>query len=605
MNDSSPELHKGLTPRHLTMITIGGVIGAGLFVGSGVVIADTGPLAFLSYALCGVLIVMVMRMLGEMAVANPSTGSFSDYAREALGGWAGFSTAWLYWYFWVVVVGIEAVAGADVIRYWFPDVPLATMSLILLALMTATNLMSVTSFGVFEYWFASIKVFAIIAFLVLGSLYVLGIPGEEGPDFSNLYEHGGMLPNGIGAIFAGIVVVIFSMVGAEIATIAAAESEDPGKAIVKATNSVIFRILVFFVGSVFLIAVIVPWNSESLAVSPFVTAFEVIGIPGADHIMNAVVLTAVLSCLNSGLYTASRMLYVLAGRKEAPGGMNNVNRRGVPTMAILTSTVVGVVCVAAAYVSPERIYHFLLNSTGATILFVYLLICFSQIVLRKRADPDKLVVKMWGFPWLSIATIVGMVLILISMGLNEDTLPQLVLSLFAWGVILVAYWLLPSRRRPAAQVEPEPAELLRVLIVANQTLGAAELLNEVRQVHGTSKAMFFVCVPAEPARGAGEEADAELASRYMRAGARARLEVTLEVLAAEGVLAEGAVGDYRPLVAVDEAVRRWAPDSIIIATHPHEHSNWLQQDIVSKVREHHSLPVHHVVTRAPTVFYGP
>ena len=285
----------------------------------------------------------------------------------------------------MVVVGIEAVAGADVIRYWLPDIPLGLMSLLLLAAMTATNLMSVTSFGVFEYWFASIKVFAIIGFLVLGSLYVLGIFFDKPARTSaTSTSTAASCPMASARSSPASSWSIFSMVGAEIATIAAAESEDPAKAIVKATNSVILRILVFFVGSVFLIAVIVPWNSESVAVSPFVTAFEAIGIPGADHIMNAVVLTAVLSCLNSGLYTASRMLFVLARPDEAPQGMGEVNQRGVPTMAILTSTVDRVLCVVAAYVSPDQVYDFLLNSTGATILFVYFLIGFRSSSLRRR-----------------------------------------------------------------------------------------------------------------------------------------------------------------------------------------------------------------------------
>src|SRR3954447_2355768 len=184
------ELKKGLKQRHLTMIAMGGVIGAGLFVGSGTVIASTGPGAFLTYAITGVLIIMVMRMLGEMATSNPSTGSFADYARKALGGWAGFSVAWLYWYFWVIVVGFEAVAGAKVITYWF-DAPLWLLSLGLMLLMTATNLFSVSSFGEFEFWFAGVKVAAICLFLVLGSLFVLGLwPGQD-LDFSNLTAHGG------------------------------------------------------------------------------------------------------------------------------------------------------------------------------------------------------------------------------------------------------------------------------------------------------------------------------------------------------------------------------------------------------------------------------
>src|SRR5919206_1424327 len=355
-------LKKGLKQRHLTMIAIGGVIGAGLFVGSGAVIGEVGPAAFLTYAITGVLIVLVMRMLGEMAVANPSTGSFADYARQALGGWAGFSVGWLYWYFWVIVVGFEAVAGGKILQRWLPGVPLWLMALVLMVLMTATNLFSVASYGEFEYWFAGVKVATIMVFIALGTLFVLGLWPGRGLDFSNLTEHGGFLPNGVGALFSGIVIVIFSMVGAEIATIAAAESAEPERAIVKATNSVVLRIMVFFVGSIFLLATILPWNSNELGASPYVSAMDKIGIPAAPNIMNFVVLTAVLSCLNSGLYTASRMLFVLAARREAPLALMSVNSRGVPMAAILAPTVIGFLSVIAAYVSPKTVFLFLLNS---------------------------------------------------------------------------------------------------------------------------------------------------------------------------------------------------------------------------------------------------
>ena len=274
----TPGLQKGLQQRHLTMIAIGGVIGAGLFVGSGVVISETGPAAFLSYAVTGLLIILVMRMLGEMATAHPSTGSFADYARRALGGWAGFSTAWLYWYFWVIVVGFEAVAGAEILRFWI-DAPLWLLSLVLMVLMTATNLFSVRSYGEFEYWFAGIKVAAIMVFLFLGTLFVLGLWPDQSFDVSNMTDHGGFFPNGVGAIFSSIVVVVFSMVGAEIATIAAAESKDPKRAIAKATQSVILRVATFFVGSMILLVCIVPWDDNELGASPYVAAFERDGHP--------------------------------------------------------------------------------------------------------------------------------------------------------------------------------------------------------------------------------------------------------------------------------------------------------------------------------------
>ena len=230
------------------------------------------------------------------------------------------------------------------------------------------------------------------------------------------------------------------MVGAEIATIAAAESSDPERAVAKAANSVILRIAIFFVGSIFLLVTILPWNGEKLAASPFVSAFTEMGIPYADHIMNAVVLTAVLSCLNSGMYTASRMLFVLAARREAPAQLVAVTRRGVPATAILASSVVGLLCVIAAAVSPDTIFAFLLNSSGAIILFVYLLIAISQIVLRYRTDESKLRVKMWLFPVLSILTAVAILAILVQMGIQADVRSQLVLSVLSWAVVLVFYF---------------------------------------------------------------------------------------------------------------------------------------------------------------------
>jgi len=607
------ELHKGLKQRHLTMIAIGGVIGAGLFVGSGVVINTVGPGAFLTYAVTGVVIVMIMRMLGEMATANPSTGSFADYARQSLGNWAGFSVGWLYWYFWVIVVGFEAVAGAGILQKWLPDVPLWIMSLGLLLLMTATNLFSVRSYGEFEYWFASIKVAAICAFLVLGLLFVLGLWPGHSADFSNLTAHGGFFPNGIGAVFSGIVVVIFSMVGAEIATIAAAESLEPERAIVKATNSVILRIMIFYIGSIFLLAVILPWNSEALGASPYVAAFERMGISWAAEAMNAVVLTAVLSCLNSGLYTASRMLFVLAARREAPAQLLNTSRRGIPVTAILLSTLIGYLCVIAAYVSPETVFLFLLNSSGAIILFVYLMIGISQLVMRPKIPPERLRVKMWFYPVLTLLTIAAMIGVLISMGIRSDTRSQLFLSLLAFAVVLAAY---PLSRRFVGAAETSRAAAVpvvaagagagtlraeRVLVVANETVGADELLGELRQLENETSAEYFVCVPAHPlhsGQGAVWSADASVIA------AQHRLDSVLSILRSEGLRANGELGDYRPLHAMDDAVQMFKPDLIVISTHPEERSAWLRQDIVERARSKYNILVRHIVSHVPVDIYG-
>lgn len=600
---AAPALKKALTQRQLTMIAIGGVIGAGLFVGSGVVISGTGPGSFLTYGMAGVLIIMVMRMLAEMAVANPSTGSFADYSRKALGNWAGFSVGWLYWYFWVIVVGFEAIAGAKIVQYWI-DVPLWLSALIFMVLMTATNLFSVASYGEFEFWFAGIKVAAIIAFIGLGAAYVFGLWPNKSADFSNLTSHGGFMPLGFGVITVGIVTVIFSMVGAEIATIAAAESADPERAVAKAANSVIVRILVFYVGAVLLLVTILPWNDEGIAASPFVAAFTEMGIPYADHVMNAVVLTAVLSCLNSGMYTASRMLFVLAARREAPPALVKVTRRGVPMNAILASSVIGFLCVIAAAISPDTIFAFLLNSSGAIILFVYLLIAISQIVLRRRTPDSELRVKMWLFPVLSILTALGIVAILVQMFVDSSLRSQLVLSLLSWAVVLVLYaankWFLKRRPDVSDDVPTGPAH--RVLVLANQTLDSEELLDELRRIGADQDAKYLVVVPASPVdTGAAATHGPRDVSEATREAATARLDATLTALRSENLDADGELGDDRPLRALADGVEKFGPDQIVISTLPPESSVWHRFDVVDRARAQFKLPVTHVVAKSVEV----
>jgi GABA permease len=420
------------------MISLGGVIGAGLFVGSGAVINQTGPAAVLSYLAAGSLVILVMRMLGEMAVARPKTGSFASYAGEALGPWARFTVGWLYWYFWVIVLAVEAAAGAAIIQEWLPGVPIWLSSLVLMVLLTATNLVSVRSYGEFEFWFASIKVAAIVAFIAIAAGYVITGGGVE-----QLTAEGGFTPKGGMTILSGVVIVIFAFVGAEIATIAAAESDEPGESVRKATNSVITRVLVFYVLSVFLIVAILPWNSAELGKSPFATALDEIGIPAAAQVMNVIVLTAVLSCLNSGLYVASRMNFSLARCGDAPQWMVSLNGRGVPARAILIASSIGFLSVVANVISPDKVFLFLLNTSGAVALFVYLLIACSQLVLRRRLereDPDALQIRMWAYPYLTYFTIGAIGVVIVSMALVEDVRSQLWLGLLSVGAVLAAYF---------------------------------------------------------------------------------------------------------------------------------------------------------------------
>ncbi len=295
------QLSKSLKSRHVTMISIGGIIGAGLFVGSGAAIAAVGPAIIVSYLLAGAIIFLIMRMLSEMAAANPDTGSFTEYTRLALGDWAGFISGWLYWYFWVVVVAVEAIAGAAIIGQWL-HWPLWQIQLALMVMLTFVNLMSTRSYGEFEFWFASIKVAAIVVFILLAAAAVFGLKPTPGAGFGNLIAHGGFVPNGPMTVLAGIATVIFALCGAEIATIAAAESQESSRAIARLTITIVLRIILFYVLSITLIVAVVPWTQIIPGLSPFAAALDRMNIPAAGTAMNLVVLVSVLSCLNSGVY---------------------------------------------------------------------------------------------------------------------------------------------------------------------------------------------------------------------------------------------------------------------------------------------------------------
>ena len=440
-------LQQGLKQRHMTMIALGGVIGAGLFVGSGVVIQSAGPAAILSFLITGILVVLVMRMLGEMAVALPAVGSFYEYARLAWGErtqrgeLAGFLTGWMYWYFWVIVVALEAVAGAKLIQFWLPDMPAWILSLAVIVLLTLTNIVSVRSYGEFEFWFASIKVAAIMVFLLLATLFVLGLLPGTALDLSNLTAHGGFAPNGIAPVLTGAVAATGFYFGAEIVTVAAAEAAEPERAVARATNSVITRVLLFYVGSVLLVVAILPWNSAGIT-TPYVSALQVIGIPAAAHIMNAIVLTAVLSALNSGLYASSRMLFALTRRGDAPRGLDQLSQGGVPVRAILCGTLFGYVAVIMSYVSPDTVFAFLVNSYGTVAIFVYVLIAISQLRLRRRLEqeaPERLIVRMWGYPYLTWVAILGMLGIVVAMALIPEQRTPLALGVVSLALLLVAY----------------------------------------------------------------------------------------------------------------------------------------------------------------------
>jgi GABA permease len=438
------------------MISIGGIIGAGLFVGSSVAIAATGPAAVLSYLLTGALVLLVMRMLGEMAVALPTTSSFTEFARVGLGPWAGFVCGWLYWYFWIIVVPVEAIAGANILHQWLP-LPTWQLGVGLMAVMTAVNLMSARSYAEFEFWFASIKVAAIIVFIALTAAFVFGWTSPQGSTLGNLTRYGGFMPSGPISVLATAVTVLFALTGAEIATVAAAESAEPARAVAKLTTSVIVRILVFYVLSISLIVAAVPWTAVRAGESPFTLALSTMHFGWASTAMSAVILTAVLSCLNSAFYVCSRVMFLLAANGDAPQWLVQVNARHVPTRSVWIGALAGVIGILSATLSPHRVFAFLQNASGALMVFIYILIALAQIQLRRererRGEPPPALL-MWLFPWASYAAIAGFTAVVVAMAVTPGQQQDLYFSLVTLVVVFGAYAVLRRRRvgRPVTVV---------------------------------------------------------------------------------------------------------------------------------------------------------
>ncbi|MFI7386153.1 amino acid permease [Streptomyces sp. NPDC049813] len=437
-------LTQGLKGRQITMISIGGVIGAGLFVGSSTAVATAGPAVLISFLLAAALVVLVMQMLGEMAVAQPDTGSFSTYADRALGRWAGFSIGWLYWWFYILVIPIEAIAAGEVIAS-LTSLPSWIPALAMIVLLAGSNLLAVRNYGEFEYWFALLKVVAIVAFLVLGVLAVLGVlPGSDTRGVAHLWSDGGFAPKGATAILAGLLTAMFSFQGSEIVTIAAAESEEPRKNIKKAVRAVVWRLGLFYIGSILVVVCLVPWNSAGLAESgSYQAVLERMNIPGAGRIMDVVLVVAVSSCLNSAVYTASRMVFSLAGRGDAPAAFARTSRSGVPRNAVVASTVIGAAAVIANYLLPA-VFSYLIASSGAIALMMYLVIALTQYATRRKGGrPDE--VRMWGFPYLTLATIAFIGGVLVLMAVLPGHRLELWLSL-GLAAVLVGVGLVRQRR---------------------------------------------------------------------------------------------------------------------------------------------------------------
>lgn len=441
-NPNDSKLKHTLSDRQVSMITIGGIIGAGLFIVSASAINTIGPAILISYILTGLLVFLVMRMLGEMAVVNPDSGSFSTYATKSLGHWAGFTVGWLYWWYWVLVVAFEAVLGAGILSAYFPDIPPAVFAIGIVFLLAFTNLFDVRNFGEFEFWFALIKVIAIIAFIIICGMAIFGVwpLATDVSGIANLYSHGGFLPEGYSSILQGVLITIFSFFGIEMLSIAAAEAKHPEKQIRRSINLVIYRIAIFYVLSIFLVLCIVPWNDPGLQkMGTFQYVLSVLNVPGTKLMVDIVVFIAVCSVLNSGIYVSSRMIFSLSDRHDAPTFLSKVSPKGVPKNAVLLSTFIALIAVVANYFFSEGLFSFLLSTIGSIGLIVYLVVACSQFKLRRDMDKQGVTLdfKMWLFPWLTLAVIILIVMVLGYMLISEKYQYESLMTFSLTTIILI------------------------------------------------------------------------------------------------------------------------------------------------------------------------
>lgn len=384
----SEHLSRGLSNRHLQLIAIGGTIGTGLFMGSGKTISVAGPTVILVYAVIGFFLYFVLRAMGEILLSNLEYKSFADFAGDILGPWASYFTGWTYWFCWIATAIADVVAIAGYAAYWWPDLPKWIPALVLIGLLLVLNLPSVKAFGELEFWFALIKIIAIVALIIVG-LYMIFTGFDHGgvkSSFSNLWEHDGIFPKGFAGFAAGFQIAVFAFVGVELVGTAAAETKDPQRNLPRAVNSVPIRMLLFYVGALVILMSVRPWTEFVKGQSPFVKMFALAGLAGAAGVVNFVVTTSAASSANSGIYSTSRMLFGLAEKKEAPSLLGRLSRNKVPVFALLVSCTFLLFGIYMLYAGKSISDAFDMITTVSAIcfMFVWTIILCSYITYRKR-----------------------------------------------------------------------------------------------------------------------------------------------------------------------------------------------------------------------------
>lgn len=473
-------LRKSLKNRHVQLIALGGAIGTGLFYGSSESIALAGPSILLAYLVGGLAIFMIVRALGEMSVEDPRAGAFSYYATHYWSKRAGFVSGWNYWFNYILVSMVELSVVGSFVNYWFPAIPQWVSAAVFLVVIAAMNLLGVSKFGEFEFWFAIIKIVAVIAMIVGGlAVLIAGLPTDSGvkASFSNWFAlDGGVLPHGLlqqsadgqwTGLLMALVVVMFSFGGTELIGITAGETEDPRRTIPRATNGIIWRILVFYIGALGVIMAVVPWNTLDGVTSPFVQIFDTVGVHAAAGILNFVCLTAVMSVYNSGLYSNSRMLYSLAQQGNAPAYLAKTSKRGVPVAGVLTSAAVTVVAVVVVFLWPEFAFNYLMSIATISAIINWSMIMVTQLKFRKKVaageGPNELAGRTGKeavdailfklplarvMPFVVLAFLAGVVVV---MCFSPSYLVAVIVGPIWLAILLIAYQLTHGKKRQQSQ----------------------------------------------------------------------------------------------------------------------------------------------------------
>ncbi|MFD0827236.1 amino acid permease [Neobacillus sp. M.A.Huq-85] len=436
MEKNHQGLKRGLLPRHVQFIALAGMIGTGIFKGSSDTLNIAGPGVVLTYFIGGILLLIIMAALGEMAVSYPNL-NVQLLVNKAFGFKVSFIVGWLYWINWIIVTVVELLAAGSFLQFWFPSAPLWLLSLFCGLLIVGINLFQVKYYGELEFWFAGIKIFALTTFIILGVLILAGIiPSSIHNPLSNYTAYGGFFPNGFHGVASAFLVVMFSYGGAELIGVAVTETKDTEKVLPKIIKGAVWRVIIFYIFPILIICGMIPWNKVSGVDSPFVQVLSITGLPGAAHIMNFVLLTAVLSAANSGIYATSRTLFSMAQSGVAPKILLKISKNGTPIAGILITSAWILVGIFLAYITPDQVISYLMTIPGFTVMLIWISICAAQLKLRPHYK-NKPFFRVKGFPFTTIFAIVSLSVIFIGFLLNSNNLIGSTVCLVIMAILIV------------------------------------------------------------------------------------------------------------------------------------------------------------------------